>query len=132
MGPHFRVHGWRGKHRPVRGQQYGGGEIVRQPICHLGEQIGGRGRDQHEVAIARKPDMADILFVLSGKQIGENVIGGEGTDGKRRDELLGARRHDGAYARAALAQPADQVEALIGRDAAGDDEKDALSCENHG
>lgn len=54
------------------------------------------------------------------------------TDGKRRDEFPRALGHDRAHARAALAQPADQIQALIGRDAARDDEEDAFAAESHG
>ncbi len=34
--------------------------------------------------------MADILLVLPGKQVGEDMVGGQCADGKRRDELLRA------------------------------------------
>ncbi len=48
--------------------------------------------------------MTDILFVLSRKQIEVDMVRRQCTDGKRRDEFLGAFGHHRAHARAALAQ----------------------------
>ena len=73
--------------------------------------------------------MADIMLVLTVEKLGEDMVGGERADRKRRDELTRGRRHDAAHRSAALAQPADQVERLVGRDAAADDEQDALAGE---
>ena len=44
---------------------------------------------------------------------------------QRRDELLGRGGHRDAHRRAAFAQAANQVERLVGRDAAADDQQDA-------
>jgi len=132
MRPHGRIHCRCGKHRPVGCQQHGRGKIVGKPVRHLRHQIGrGRG-DQHQIAVARQPDMADILFVLPRKQIEEHMVRRQRTDGQRRDEFLRPAGHHRAHAGAALAQPADQIQALIGGDAARDDEEDAFSAESHG
>ena len=76
--------------------------------------------------------MADILLVLAGEEVGIDMAGGERANGERRYELLCSCRHDRPHLRAALAQAADEVEALVGGDAARDDEKDAFSCKRHG
>ncbi len=75
--------------------------------------------------------MTDILLVLAGKQLCEHVVGSEHPNGKRRHESLRARRHHRADGGTALPQAADQIEALIGRDTAGNDEKDAFSLKRH-
>ena len=56
-------------------------------------------------------------------------VAGERGGRERRHELLRALGQDAAHRGAALAQAADEVERLVGRDAAADDEEDALSCE---
>ena len=61
------------------------------------------------------------------EQVGEGALAGERAGRERRDEMLRRRREDAAHARAALLQPADQVERFVGGDAAADDEQDALS-----
>ena len=63
--------------------------------------------------------------LLRVEQVGERMLAGERADRQRRDELLRRLRQDHAHRGAALAQPADQVERFVGRDAAADDEQDA-------
>ncbi len=60
------------------------------------------------------------------------MVGGKSADGERRHELLRAFRHHRTHGGPALAQAPDQVEALIGRDAARNDKQDAFAAENHG
>ena len=65
----------------------------------------------------------------------KSVIGalaGERAGGERRDEMLRGLREDAAHAHAAVLQAADEIERLIGGDAAADDEKDALACRRCG
>ena len=62
----------------------------------------------------------------------EDMVGGKRANGKRRNEFLCPRRHDRPYRCAALTQPPNEIEALVSRDAAGNDEEYALSRENHG
>ena len=54
-------------------QQHRRGEIVGEPMRHLRHQVGGRGRDDDEVAFARQPDMADIVLVVAVEQFGEHI-----------------------------------------------------------
>src|SRR5690606_39607051 len=85
-----------------------------------------------QVGLARQADMADIVLVLTVEQVGEDVGGGQRAYGERGDEFLRRLRHHAADHGPALAQAADQVEALVGRDAAADDEQDALVGKGHG
>ena len=131
VAPHFRVHGRGHQHRLVGRQQHRRGEIIGQAVGKLRHQIGGGGRYDQQVGLARQADMADIMLVLPVEQLGEDMVGGQRADRKRRDELLRRRRHDAAHRSAALAQAADQVERLVGRDAAADDEENALAGKGH-
>ena len=101
------------------------------PPASLRHQVGGGRRDDDDVGLARQADMADIVLVLAVEKLGEDVVGGQRADRKRRDELARRRGHHAADRSAALAQPADQVERLVGGDAAADDEQDALAGKGH-
>ena len=57
----------------------------------------------------------------------KQLLLGERRERERRDELGPAARQDRAHGRAPLLQAAHEVEALIGGDAAADDEQDALA-----
>ena len=94
---------------------------------HLRDQVGGGRRDDHEIGVAREADVTDIELALRVEQVGEGALPGQRTDRERRDEFMAGFGQDAAHMRAALAQPTDQVERLVGGDAAADDENDALA-----
>ena len=71
--------------------------------------------------------MPDLGLVLEVEQIGEGLLLGEHGKRERRDELGAAFGDDGAHGRAPLLQAAHELEALIGGDAAADDQEDALA-----
>ena len=118
MRPHARVHRRRDEHRRVGGEKHRRGEVVGEAVRHLAHEIGGRRRDHDQVGLARQPDMTDIVLVLAVEQLGEHLAAGQRADRERRDEFLRRRGHDCAHARAALAEPPDQVERLVRGDAA--------------
>ncbi len=93
---------------------------------HLGEQVGRCRRHDQEIGVARQADVSDLLLVIEIEQIREHALRRQGADRKRRHELGRGTRHHGAYGGAALAQPADEVEALVGGDAAADEEQNTL------
>ena len=127
--PHFRVHRRRHQHLLVGGEKHGRGKIVGMAVGELGHQVGGGRRDHQKVGLARQPDMADIVLVIAVEQFGEDMVGRQRADRQRGDEFLRGCRHHHAHRRTALAQPADQVERLVGGNAAADDEQDALAGE---
>ena len=131
VAPHLRVHRRRHQHLSVGREKHGRGEVVGKATCELGHQIGGGGGDDQKVGLARQADVADIVLVLPVEKLGEDVVGRQRADRQRRDECLRGLGHDAANRRAPLAQPPDQVERLVGRDAAADDEQDALAGEDH-
>src|SRR6478735_2672040 len=75
--------------------------------------------------------MADILLVLAVEQVSEDMVGRQRADRQRGDEVLRCCGHDGTDQGATLAQPADEVERLVGGNTASDDQQDALSRECH-
>ena len=125
--PHAHVHGRRDQDRQGGGEQHRRGEIVRMPSRHLRHEIGGGRRDDDEVRVAGELDMADIGLVLAVEEIRMRALAGKRGSRKRRDELLRAGGEHAAHRGAALAQAADEVEGLVGRDAAADDEEDAFA-----
>jgi hypothetical protein len=123
MQPHARVHGGCDQHRLVGGHQHAGCKVIRMPACHLGEQVGGGRCDDDQIGFAGQADVADLALVVEIEQFGEHAVVGERADRQRRDELMRGLRHDRTNGNAVLAQPPDQIEALVGCNAAADDEQ---------
>ena len=101
-----------------------------RPMRHVGDQVGGRRRDDDQVGLAREFDVAHAGSLGRGEQVGADRLAAERLGRQRRDELLRRCGHGDAHRRAALAQPANQVERLIGRDAAANDQQDARARES--
>ena len=78
-----------------------------------------------EVGVAGEADMADVELALRVEQVGVGALAAERAGRERRDEVLRRAGEDAAHPRAAVLQPPDQVERLVGGDAAADDEEDA-------
>ena len=59
------------------------------PAGHLGHEIGGGGRDDDEVGVAREPDMADVEFGAGVEQVECSARSpAMRADRQRRHELL--------------------------------------------
>ena len=112
----------------VGGEQNGGGKVGGDAVRHLGEKVGGRRRDHDQVSLARQADMPDLGLVLEVEQIGENLFLGQApTSESGVTNSAPPLGQDRAHGGAALLQAAHQLEALIGGDAAADDQQDALA-----
>jgi hypothetical protein len=131
MLPHERVHCRCDQHGLVGSHQDRGGKIVGQPRGHLGHQVGGSRRHHKKIGLSRQPDMADVVLVSAVEKLGEHAVGRKRTDRKRCHELLCGRGHHAAHLGAALAQATNQIEALIGSNAAADDQQDAFAGKCH-
>ncbi len=131
MGPHLQIHRGGDQDRLVGGEQRGRGEIVGQAMRHLGQQIGGGGRHHHQIGVARQIDMRHAVIVVGREQILGHGLAGQGGEGQGGDEALGRRGQQAAHRSAAVAEPADQIETLIGGDAAGDDQQNPLAGQRH-
>ena len=125
MRPHHQIHRRRDQHRLVGGEQSRRREIVGEPRRHAGDQIGARRRDDDEIGLARQPDMPHLALVGQRPEVVIDLVLAQRGNRQRRHEVLRRRGHDAANRGAALAQPADQIEALIGGDPAGNDQQNA-------
>ncbi len=123
MLPHMRVHGGSDQDRLVGREQHGGCQVARVATRHLGHQVRGGGGDDDQIRFTAQANMSDLTLVVEIEQIREDAIVRQRTDGQRRDERLRRLRHHHAHGDLALAQAANEVEALVGGDAAADDEK---------
>ena len=123
--PHAQVHRRRDQRALVGRQQRRRREIVGEAERHVGDEVGGRRRDDQEVGLARELDVAHARLFRRGEQVGADRLAAERLGRKGRDEPLGRGGHGDAHRRAAFAQAANQVERLVGRDAAANDQQDA-------
>ncbi len=131
MRPHLRVHGGRDEHRPVGRKQDRGGEIVGKAVRHLGEEVGGRRGDDDDVGLACEPDVADRVLFVGVEEFVEDRLAGDRGNGKRRYEMMRRAAHRGAHLRAFVLQAADQLQHLVGGDAAADDDQDLPAGKGH-
>ena len=79
----------------------------------------------HEIGLARQADVADLALVVEVEQVAEHPLVGEGAHRQRRDELLGGCGQNDPHPVPALAETADEVEALVSGNAAADDQENA-------
>lgn len=130
LGPHFGVHRGRDQDPLVGREQRGRSEVVRLPGRHFGDDIGDCRRDDDQIGLARQPDMAHLAFVGERKEVGIDLLARQGGKGERRDEFLRRPSEHAADLDLAFLEAPDEVEAFVGRDAAGDDEEDAFTGEH--
>ncbi len=116
----------------VGSEQRGRGEIVGEARRHLGQKVGSRGRDDDEVRILGQAQMPHLALVGEGEEVVVDALAGQRRRRERGHEARGCGRHDDADRGAALAQAADEVEPLIGGDAARDHQQDAPAFEHFG
>jgi hypothetical protein len=130
MLPHAHVHRRRHEHGRVGGQQRRGGEVGSKAGRHARQKIGGGRRHDDQVGGARQLDVAHLGLVGEAEQIGEHAFAAQARHRQRRHELFRRARHDAAHAEAHILSAPDQLQALVGRDAAADDEQDLLAVEH--
>ena len=94
---------------------------------HLRDQIGGGRRNDHQIGVAREPDVADVELALRIEQIGKGPLARERADRQRCNEFMRGLRQNAAHAGTALAKPPDQVERFVGGDAAPDHEENTFA-----
>ncbi len=112
-------------------KRIGGSQVVGDPVRHLGKKVGGRRRDDDEIGLAREPDMADLVLVLDVEEIPMDTLAADRGNGERRHELMRRAAHRRADARAVILQAANELEHLIGGDAAADDDQDFPAGKGH-
>jgi hypothetical protein len=128
--PHAPIHRRRDQRRLVAGQQGGRGEIVGEALRHLGDDVRGRRRHDDEVGLPAQADMPHLALVGQGEELGIDLVLAEGCQRQGGHELGPAVGQDAAHGRAPLAQPADELQGLVGGDPAGNDEKNSFASQH--
>jgi|GEM_PF-7010676 len=131
IGPHLAIHGRRDGDRCGRRQTKRGQQIIRETMCEPREEIGRRRRDDDLVGPASELDVAHRRLGCLVPQIRPHRLAGDGLEGQRRDEALGAGRHDDLHVTAALDQASDQIGALVRGDSARNAEEDFSGLPAH-
>ena len=126
IAPHGLVHGRGDGDGGICGQYQGGQQVIGNALGQAGDQVGGGRGDQHQVGPFGQFDMAHGGFGRRVQQVQVNRVPGQGLHGQRRDELTAAAGHDHAHFGALVEEPADQLCALVGGNAAADAENDAF------
>ena len=88
-----------------------------------------RRRDHDEVGGARQLDMADRASSVRLKRSSRTGCPLSVAADRGRYELLGRRGHDDAHRRAAVPEPPDQLQRLVGRDSSTDDQENTRARE---
>ena len=99
-------------------------------VGHLGDDIGRRGRHDHQVGLLRQRDMVDGVRRVV-EQTYSDRLARECTEGKRAHKLGGMLAHNDLDAGAALLQQAHDIARLIGGDPAGNAQQDRFSLKLH-
>src|ERR1039458_3848528 len=132
--PHVHVHRGGDDDRSGGGKKHGGEEVVGEAVGHLGEDVGGGGRDDDRVGGLGLRDVLDLGCFFGAPRIvetsgelallaphgGDDFVAGERGEGKRLNELLGGAGHDDADVDFILLQEADEFSGLVGGDSAAD------------
>ncbi len=122
--PHAHVHRGHREHRRVGREQQRGGKVVGVPRRHLGDEVGGGGRNDDQVGLARQLDMSHLDLILEVPERGEDLVFGQGGERHRRDEMRSALGQDAAHAHPRLADQPDELARLVSGNPAADDQED--------
>ena len=128
--PHAIVHGRRNHDGLRRGKQRGGDEVIGDTVCHLGNDVGRRGRHDHQIGLLCQRNVVDGVGGVVEQAYGDRFVG-ERTEGERAHKLGGMLAHNDLDARATLLQQAHDIARLIGGDPAGNAQQDRFSLKLH-
>ena len=124
--PHLLVHGRSDGNGGARRQAERGEQVVTVAMGKARHEVGGGRSDQHQVGPAGQLDMAHGGLGGRVQQGGVDRMAGQGLHGQRGNELAGALGHHNPDLGARVLQAANQIGGLVGGDATGDSQKDAL------
>ena len=130
MFPHPHVHRGGDQHALVGGQKQRRGQVVRQPVRHLAQKVGGGGCHDHEVGIAAEFDMPHLGLVRQAEEVSIDLFGRQSRGRQRRHELLPRAGDDRHHACPTLTQNTDQRQRLERPDTAADDKKNTFTREH--
>ncbi|KAF0119795.1 MAG: hypothetical protein FD151_1882, partial [bacterium] len=94
------------------------------------EGIGRAGSDDQQVGAVPQSHVQDVRLTAPQFGVGEGPASGYGLVGERRDESLRRGGEDHIHLCAFLREPGGQLRGLIGRNGAGDAQKDVLGGED--
>ena len=120
VAPHGLIHGRCQHHRCLRGQAQGGEQIVRDTRGESRHHTGAGRGDQDHIGPFGQFDMPHGGLGGRVQQVGVHRVAGQRLKRQRLHERLGTGGHHHAHTGAAVLEPAYQVGAFIGGDAAGD------------
>lgn len=120
--PHLGVHGGREDDRAAGREQGVGEEVVGQAVGGLGEHVGRRGSDHHQVRVLADADVRDLVDVRP--DLGGDGVAGERGPGGGADEVQRGGGGDDANVVARLRQLAQQLTGLVRGDATADPQHD--------
>ncbi len=93
------------------------------------DQVGSGRCDEDQVGPLGQLDVPHRGFGGRVEKVQVHRVPGKSLHGQRGDELCAALGHDHTHFSALVAQSADQLSALVGRDAAADAQNDAFSIQ---
>src|SRR5206468_12592465 len=114
---------------PGSGSQHGREAVVAEARRRAGQQVRGGGRDDHEVRLAREPDVRQRPVPLP--QGGEHRAARERLERDWPHELGGRVGEHHVHRRSRLGQPTGERAALVARDPARHAEDDVPAGERH-
>ncbi len=129
MRPHHAVHRRRDGERRLGGQAEGAQQIVGAALGQARERVRAGRSDQHPGGPACEFDVAHRGFGRLVPERAAHRVARQRLEGGRTDEVQGRRGHHHPHLGAGVLQPAHQLGRLVGRDAAGDAQQDALTLE---
>ncbi|MCY4505213.1 MAG: bifunctional phosphopantothenoylcysteine decarboxylase/phosphopantothenate--cysteine ligase CoaBC [Hyphomicrobiales bacterium] len=132
MLPHRHIHGGRYQKRRSAGKQNRAGEVIGQPVRGFGYQIGGGGRNQHQIGGARQPNMPELGFLRGVKQMLMHRLAHQRRQRHRGHKFPSRSGQHTAQLRAIFLQMAHQVRHFVGSDAAAHQQQDMLAVQGIG
>jgi hypothetical protein len=129
--PHLDIHRRRDHQRTASRDAKRGQQVVREPVRELRHEVCRSRRNQDELAIARVLDMPHGILDAVIPKIHPYRLPRERLQRRGPDEASCRRGHCDAHVRPGLREKACQLRRLVGRDAAGDAEKDPSAGQRH-
>ena len=116
--PHLAVHRRRDDERAGARRAQRGEQVVAQAVGDLRHHVGGGGRDQHGVGVAREVDVRHVVVHARIPQILPDRIAGQRLEGDGGDEARAGGSEHHVHISARLAEQAREFRRLVGSDTA--------------
>ena len=124
---HIGVHCRRHQFRTVTGKHGGREHIVRKPVRHLCNDVGGGRRYQHKVSPLCQRHMLHAVLKVAVEGVDHAAAVAQCLKGERGDELSGIFCHNDLHVTVHLCQTAGDICHFIGSDGTGDSQHHCLS-----